>query len=89
MTNGHSDDMYTCMLRDIVARDGMLLPAADAGVRYLGYPTIRAASMALYRGAFPVPVVRLQGRKTEHWVRATDLVTWLAGLPAEQAGGAA
>ena len=82
-------DQYDTLLRHIIENEGMLLPAQEAGVKYLGYPTSTAAGQALWRGTYPVPVIRLPGRKPEIWVRATDLVAWLASLAAEQAGGAA
>lgn len=69
----------------IVESDGELIPAVKAGVRWLGYGSEDAAKQALYRGVYPLPVIRIPGRRPALHVRAKEVARWLQKLTADAA----
>ncbi|HSH85388.1 MAG TPA: hypothetical protein VK979_09575 [Guyparkeria sp.] len=66
--------------REILDRDGEMIPAARAAVDWLGYPTNGAAWQAIKRERFPVRVIDHEHRRPRYWVRAIDVARYLVRI---------
>lgn len=66
------------VLDRLLARHGELIPPSVLW-RVLGYPSASAARTARQRGAFPIAIFHIRGRKG-FWARTADVAEWMERL---------